>query len=132
VSALVDRDPAAHVALDDPLGVAVLLRSLRQAGAQDQATALVGRLPTAGTVELFLEQQGRADQFRFGREAHGSPSASWGWEDLDTVCSSAERQANRRSARRLSVRDRLPDTPERRPAGRAAWGNDVSWDQSAQ
>ena len=32
---------------------------------------------------LFLEQQGPADQFRFGREADGTPAAPWGWEDLD-------------------------------------------------
>jgi hypothetical protein len=29
---------------------------------------------------LFLEQQGRADQFSFGREADGIPVASWDWE----------------------------------------------------
>ena len=34
----------AHVALDDPYGVAELLDSLRLAGAHEQATALAGRL----------------------------------------------------------------------------------------
>jgi len=33
--------------------------------------------------ELFLEQKGAADQFRFGREADGTPAAPWGWEDLE-------------------------------------------------
>ncbi len=33
--------------------------------------------------KLFLQQLGRPDQFRFGREADGSPSARWSWEDLD-------------------------------------------------
>jgi len=32
---------------------------------------------------LFLEQSGAADQFRFGREADGTPAAPWAWEDLD-------------------------------------------------
>jgi len=32
---------------------------------------------------LFLEQRGAPDQFRFGREADGTPAAPWGWEDLD-------------------------------------------------
>ena len=32
---------------------------------------------------LFLEQQGTQDRFRFGREAGGSPSGPWGWDDLD-------------------------------------------------
>ena len=33
--------------------------------------------------ELFLKQEGRADQFRFGREPDGTPATPWGWEDLD-------------------------------------------------
>jgi hypothetical protein len=37
------RDPAAHVALDDPLGVAVLLDRLRRERASEQAAALAGR-----------------------------------------------------------------------------------------
>jgi hypothetical protein len=32
---------------------------------------------------LFREQKGLADQFRFGREADGTPAAPWGWEELD-------------------------------------------------
>jgi len=32
---------------------------------------------------VFLEQTCPADQFRFGREADGTPAAPWGWEDLD-------------------------------------------------
>jgi hypothetical protein len=37
----------------------------------------------AGMFELFLEQNGRAEQFRFGREADGTAATLWGWEDLD-------------------------------------------------
>jgi hypothetical protein len=47
--------------------MASLLDSLRAAGAYVQAAALVDRLPTVGMFGLFLEQNGRADQFRFGR-----------------------------------------------------------------
>jgi hypothetical protein len=32
---------------------------------------------------LFLEQQGPADQFRFGHKAAGTPATPWSWEDLD-------------------------------------------------
>ena len=63
--------------------MAGLLDSLREAGAHEQAAALAARLPAAGMFGLFLEQQGPADQFRFGREADGTPAAPWGWEDLD-------------------------------------------------
>jgi hypothetical protein len=70
-------------ALDDPYGVASLLDRLREAGAHEQAAALTARLPATGMFELFLEQKGAADQFRFGREADGTPAAPWGWEDLD-------------------------------------------------
>ena len=46
VSALADR-AAAHVALDNPAGVADLLGNLRAAGTQDQVTALLARDPAA-------------------------------------------------------------------------------------
>ena len=82
-TALLRRDPAAHVALDDPYAVASLLGSLRAAGPQQQATALADRLPGAGMLELLRKQEGRQDQFRFGREADGSPAGRWAWEDLD-------------------------------------------------
>jgi hypothetical protein len=63
--------------------VAILPDSLREAGAAEQAAALTGRLPAAGLFEFFPKQQGPADQFRFGREADGTPATPWGWEDLD-------------------------------------------------
>ncbi len=81
-AALADR-AAAHVPLDDAVGVARLLGALREAGADEQAAALADRLPRVGMFELFLQQNGHADQFRFGREADGSPAGPWGWEDLD-------------------------------------------------
>jgi hypothetical protein len=53
------------------------------ADAHEQVTALTDRLPTAAcSVWALPEQQGRADQFRFGREPDGTPAAPWGWEDL--------------------------------------------------
>ena len=81
VTVLADR-AAAHVPLDDPEAVATLLDSLRETGAEEQANALTGRLPGAGMFELFREQEGHQDVFRFGREADGSPARPWGWEDL--------------------------------------------------
>jgi Trypsin-like peptidase domain len=99
VTTLLHRDPAAHVSLDKPdkmtrlanlMGgqtdaLADLLGSLRALGAPaaQQVTALVDRLPGAGMFELFLEQHGHRDQFQFGREADGTPSAPWSWDDLD-------------------------------------------------
>jgi len=91
-AALLARDPAAYVSLDDSNGVAFLLDMLRGAGAAEQAAALANRLPGAGMFELFLRQEGLAlflrqeglaSKFRFGREADGTPAAPWGWEDLD-------------------------------------------------
>ena len=75
---LLHRDPAAHVSLDDPGAVAACWDSLREAGADEQATALAGRLPAAGMFELFLEQQGRRGSVPFGREADGSPASAMG------------------------------------------------------
>ena len=72
-----------RVPLDRQGAVAHMLRALREAGAQEQATTLVNRLPAAGLFRIFLEQQSRPDRFSFGREADGSPSEPWGWEDLD-------------------------------------------------
>jgi hypothetical protein len=85
VAALVRRDPAARVSLSlgNPDAVAWLLRSLRAVGAPEQATALADRLPGAGMFELFREQRDPQDQFRFGREADGSPAKPWDWGDLD-------------------------------------------------
>ena len=79
---LLARDPAAHADLGDPEGVARLLGRLREAGAHEQAAALTGRLSAAGRFGI-IKQQGPADQFRFGRDADGTPAAPWGWEDLD-------------------------------------------------
>ena len=77
------RDLVPQVLLDHSPYVDILLASLREAGAQDQVTALVGRLPAAGMFELFRQQEGYQDRFRFGREADGTPAEPWSWEDLD-------------------------------------------------
>ena len=82
-AALLARDPVAHAVLDNWDAVDCLLDSLERAGAHEQAAALVVRLPMAGMFALFLAYKGLADQFRFGREADGTPAAPWGWEDLD-------------------------------------------------
>ena len=51
VTALLARDPAGHASLDDPGGVAELLRVLRVAGASDAVTTLLARDP-AGHASL--------------------------------------------------------------------------------
>jgi hypothetical protein len=92
---LADRS-AYHASLDDPTGVALLLHNALLVddprGAAPRGNLMVRLryseqnkrlLPGIGVFQLSLEQQGRTDQFRFGREADGSPSSPWGWEDLD-------------------------------------------------
>jgi hypothetical protein len=74
---------AARAPRYDPPGVFLLLNRLQEAGAHEQAAALADQLPAAGMFGLFLDQKGLADQFRFGREADGTPATPWGWEDLD-------------------------------------------------
>ena len=50
---------AAHVSLDDSRGVADLL-----------------------LFYLFCQQEDRAEQFRFGRQADSRPATRWAWTDL--------------------------------------------------
>ena len=109
---------AAHAALDDPGGVASLLDSLREAGAHEQAAALAGRLPAAGMFGLFLEQKGPADQFRFGREADGTPAAPWGWEDLDLwlVLGRRDKRHRRSTERDAHVGRHAARQPRPRPS----------------
>ena len=57
--------------------------TLRDAGAEEQAAALIDRLPGEGLFGLFREQEDHGVRFRFGRELDGSPAAPWGWDDLD-------------------------------------------------
>ncbi|CAM5416926.1 hypothetical protein GCM10010329_79630 [Streptomyces spiroverticillatus] len=82
VTALLARDPATQVSLDDPYNVAGLLGELREAGAQEQLTALTERLPAGGGFDPFIRAEGRRE-FRFGREPDGSVASPWAWEDLD-------------------------------------------------
>ena len=84
VATLLARDPAAHVSLNYRYGRAVpaLLKALHAAGAQTQTAELIERLPAAGLFHLFCEQEGRGDQFRFGRRADGRPAGPWAWTDL--------------------------------------------------
>jgi hypothetical protein len=78
-----------------------LLVWLRGAGAHEQAAVLTARLSAVGMFVLVLEQQGSADQFRFGREADGTPSAQWvGKIWTYVLCSSAGDMLQRRRAQR--------------------------------
>ena len=64
-TALLGRDPAAHVALDDPGAVAILLDRLREAGAQEQAAALAER--AAAHVALDDPDNPEAVAWRLGK-----------------------------------------------------------------
>jgi hypothetical protein len=53
-----------------------------RSGGRAQAAELIERLPAAGMFQLFCEQEGHAEKFRFGREADGRPAKRWAWTDL--------------------------------------------------
>ncbi len=78
--------------------------------AREQATELVGRLPPSGLFELFIEQEGLADKFRYGWEADGTLAAPWGWEDLQLSRFSRTARADERRHGLL-----LRTTPKERP-----------------
>jgi hypothetical protein len=82
VAVLLARDPAAHVALDDP-SVAGLLDRLREAGADEQVAVLVERLPAAGQFDQFIKIGDHKERFRFGREPDQAAASPWAWEDLE-------------------------------------------------
>ena len=82
VADLLARNPAAHLRLDYPVFVREVLYFLYEAGQRQQADALVARLPAEGCFELFCELSEHGMQYRFGREATGSPAPPWGWDDL--------------------------------------------------
>ena len=109
---------AAHTPLDYPADVAGLLVRLREAGAHEQAAVLAARLSAAGMFVLVLEQQGSADQFRFGREADGTPAAPWGWEDLDLclVLVRGDMLHRRRAERDAHVGRHAARQPRSRPS----------------
>jgi hypothetical protein len=108
------------VPLDSPGGVAALLGGLRAADAGEQAAAPAARRPAAGGFGLLLEQEGRADQFRFGREPDGTPAAPWDWDDLDLRPASQPRRSRKgeyRAPPGCPFGDRPLDTPEHCPVG---------------
>ena len=72
------RWAAAHVSLDDPGAVAALLDRLREAGAHEQAAALLARDPAAhaaldnpGGVANLLDEPAGCGRGRPGRRAAG-------------------------------------------------------------
>jgi len=73
VTALLDRDPGARVAVDHPGAVAVL----RETGMDEQVAVLASRLLGAAMFELFYENSGPSGSVQFGQEADGSPAESW-------------------------------------------------------
>jgi hypothetical protein len=112
-AATLANQAAAHVTHAAPSTVAWLLGTLRAAGAHEQAATLVARLPALGLFELFIEQEGSADQFRFGSEADGTPAAPWGWEALDLSRIPIRPARMNSGMLRHSARTRAPGWPRR-------------------
>ena len=89
VTALASR-AAAHLSLDNASGrfldnssgVTAVLDTLRSAGARAQAAELIRRLLAEGKFQLYSQQEGGGEQFRFGREADGRLAKPWTWTDL--------------------------------------------------
>jgi hypothetical protein len=81
VSALASR-AVAHARLGNPDSAGGLLETVRKVGTRAEAAEVIERLPAAGLFELFCEQEGRAEKFRFGRKADGTPAKPWGWADI--------------------------------------------------
>jgi len=69
--------------LSDFWDARMLLETLREIGAENQAEVLVSRLPAAGLFHLLPEREGNPAVYRFGRDPGGTPAKPWGWEDLD-------------------------------------------------
>ena len=119
-------------------GVASLLDSLRQAARTSRPPRWQVGCRRPACSGSSSEQKGLADQFRFGREADGTPAAPWGWEDLDLwLVPRSRRQATRGAAlsgvprRDRPARPRCASDPatasaspdrERRPPRRAQRG----------
>ncbi|TKK91428.1 hypothetical protein FDA94_01165 [Herbidospora galbida] len=80
---LLAREPAAHFAAKQGDAVTWLMKALQEAGAHDQLTKLVARLPAAGRFAAFLDIDDHRERFTFGREPDGSAAAPWSWEDLE-------------------------------------------------
>jgi hypothetical protein len=81
VTALADR--AVSCVVIDPLDGAMLLSALLAAGAIQQAGMLEDQFPAQGLFIVHRRQPGRWERYRFGQEPDGTPTPSWGWEDLD-------------------------------------------------
>jgi len=74
---------AAHADLDGETVVADLLDAMRAVRAHTQVAFLLDRLPGEGMFQLFCAQQDQEALYNFGREPDGSPTRSWGWNDLN-------------------------------------------------
>jgi hypothetical protein len=78
----VARRPDQHATADDP-SVPTLLWALREAGANEAVSTLAARAANAGLWKLILmADNGKARQYKFGRQPNGAASAPWGWRDL--------------------------------------------------
>jgi hypothetical protein len=85
VTALLRRDPAAHVSLGDPYAVSRQLSSWRETGAEEQATALADRLPgqacssSSGSKRAAKISSGLAGRLTAAQPSHGDGKT---WTDV--------------------------------------------------
>ena len=128
---------AAHVALDDPDGVAVLLDSLRKAGADEQAAALLARDPAAhvplddpdGVASLLdrLREAGADEQaaaLAARSAAHAALDDPDAWPACWTACGRRARTSRPPRWPARAAAHALLDDPDARgqPAGQPAGG----------
>ena len=128
---------AAHAPLDNPYGVAGLLDSLREAGAHEQAAALLARDPAAHVRPRRPGRRGPPAGQPAARRARTSRPPRWPagppptppsttrapWPACWTACGGGRARAGRRAGR-PGRRPRPPRRPGRRgqPAGQPAGG----------
>jgi hypothetical protein len=89
VTALLARDPAAHVHIDpdptDPIGGASSLAfALIEAGSVDSAEFLIFRAMNSGDMARIRigEIEFPRERYPFGREPDGHPALPWTWQHL--------------------------------------------------
>ena len=80
---LLRRNPACRISLDNPFGVVMLLEGLREAGAEQQATALAEQLP--GQACSGSSASKRTARIGSGSAGRLTAAPAWpcGWENLE-------------------------------------------------
>ena len=111
--------PAAHAPLDNPAGVASLLDSLREAGAHEQAAALLARDPAAHAPLDDPRRPWPACWTACGRRARTSRPPRWQAGCRRQACSGSS--SSRKASRISSVSDGRPTAPRPRHGAGKTW-----------